>query len=220
MRSRHVDTFNHDPWAADYDADVRNEADPIRAGYEDLLTWIAGKVPDVPGLHIVDLGSGTGNLTSRLPLRARITAVDTSSEMINLAKSKQGEHHVDYVLEDVLAWLTENEEPVDVFVSTYALHHLTDDEKAVALKAMAKRLNTGGLMAIGDLMFRSVADRKTILDGFQEAGKPELVSDISDEFFWNLETDLKILDHEEFRTETRQFSDLSWGFVAMKSPET
>lgn len=40
MRSAHADMFNHDPEAAGYDQDVRNEADPIRAAYQDVLNWV------------------------------------------------------------------------------------------------------------------------------------------------------------------------------------
>jgi hypothetical protein len=41
VRSRNADRFNHDEDAAGYDRDVLNEADPIRAGYDALLDWVA-----------------------------------------------------------------------------------------------------------------------------------------------------------------------------------
>jgi hypothetical protein len=41
MRSKHVDKFNHDQDAPGYDQDILNEAHPIRAGYGELLDWVA-----------------------------------------------------------------------------------------------------------------------------------------------------------------------------------
>lgn len=41
IRSEHADVYNHNPWAADYDDDVRDEQNPIRAGYDACLTWVA-----------------------------------------------------------------------------------------------------------------------------------------------------------------------------------
>lgn len=41
MRSKHVDEFSHDQDAPGYDQDVLNEAHPIRAGYGELLDWVA-----------------------------------------------------------------------------------------------------------------------------------------------------------------------------------
>ena len=41
MRSLYADKFNHDADAAGYDADVRNESDPIRAGYAAPCTLAA-----------------------------------------------------------------------------------------------------------------------------------------------------------------------------------
>ena len=213
MKSKHVETFNHDPWAEGYDADVLNEADPIRAGYEALLTWVAQYVPEKEKLRVADLGSGTGNLTVRLPTTARITAVDTSVKMMNIAQTKLVRHSVSYVEEDILAWLTAGNDPFDAFVSTYALHHLTTDEKVTALEAMTARLNPGGSIAIGDLMFASTRDREAILAQFTESGQSELVEDIIDEFFWDLEEDCRLLKAGGGTFTHRRFSTLSHGFV-------
>ncbi len=39
MRIRHADAFNHDLWSENYDVEVRDETNPIRAGYTELLGW-------------------------------------------------------------------------------------------------------------------------------------------------------------------------------------
>jgi putative AdoMet-dependent methyltransferase len=214
MRSKHVEDFNHDPWAGGYDADVWNEGNPIRTGYESLLAWVAGQVPEGKGVSVVDLGVGTGNLTVLLPDDTRITAVDTSAEMIKLARKKLATRAVTFVQEDILAYVTSNPEPVDAIVSTYALHHLTAAEKKHAMEAMTNKIRTGGCIVIGDLMFESAEGRAEILKAYVAADKKELVTDIEDEFFWNLEIDNKVLTDAGFNIQPRRFSELSWGFVA------
>ncbi len=49
MRSHHADTFNHDEWAAGYDADVADETNPIRAGYQATLEWVVERAAVGPG---------------------------------------------------------------------------------------------------------------------------------------------------------------------------
>jgi hypothetical protein len=62
MRSQHAHTFNHDEWAAGYDADVADETNPIRAGYQATLGWVVERAAVGPDDAVVDLGIGTGNL--------------------------------------------------------------------------------------------------------------------------------------------------------------
>ena len=58
MKSEFADKFNHDEDAPDYDQDVRNEADPIRAGYDALLNWVAAQTGTARSGRILELGSG------------------------------------------------------------------------------------------------------------------------------------------------------------------
>jgi cyclopropane fatty-acyl-phospholipid synthase-like methyltransferase len=62
-RSANADIFNHDAEAARYDNDVRNEADPIRTGYQDVLRWVVQQAHITPSSRVLELGSGTGNLS-------------------------------------------------------------------------------------------------------------------------------------------------------------
>ena len=100
MRSQNVDRFNHDEDAADYDRDVLNESDPIRAGYDALLGWIAAQLP--PGAEVVDLGSGTGNLAARIERPARLVCVDVSEKMTAIAREKLAGLPCEFVRADLL----------------------------------------------------------------------------------------------------------------------
>jgi protein-L-isoaspartate O-methyltransferase len=66
MRSANADIFNHDTEAAGYDHEVRNEADPIRAGYQEVLGWVVQQAQIFPTSRVLELGSGTGNLSALL----------------------------------------------------------------------------------------------------------------------------------------------------------
>ena len=66
MRSSHVDIYNHDEDAATYDQDVLRSEDPIREGYTQVLDWVVQNAAITEDSAVVELGSGTGNLTARL----------------------------------------------------------------------------------------------------------------------------------------------------------
>ena len=88
MRSKHVDDYNHDEWAEGYDADVSQEDNPIRAGYDALLDWVI-QVADIrPDSRVLELGSGTGNLTVRIPVCGDLVCVDISQRMEEVARPK------------------------------------------------------------------------------------------------------------------------------------
>ena len=180
------------------------------------MTWVAGQVPDREGQTIVDLGAGTGNLTGKLPVSASVIAVDTSARMFKIARQKLKGRQVTYIEDDILAFLTGRLEPCDAIVSTYALHHLTSEEKAMALRAMAGQLRPGGSIVIGDLMFQNAAARGAALEHYRSSGQSDLAQDIEDEFFWDLEVDQQTLRDAGFALETRQFSDLSRGLCARR----
>lgn len=219
MRSQGYADFNHDPWVGEYDRDVSDESDPIRDGYTELLEWVAEQCAPREGdkerRHIVELGSGTGNLTSRLPKEASIICVDVSTQMLAQARAKMGDADtVSYICEDILTFAHGDFPLVDTIVSTYALHHLTPTERARVFGAMSARLKPGGQFIIGDLMFESGAARRQAISDFRELGRADLAEDIEDEYFWTLEEDLPVLESLGFEIKIKQISSLSWAFVA------
>ncbi len=66
--SKHGQRFNHDQSAAGYDRDVLNEEDPIRNGYDAVLSWVVEHAAVRTTEWAVDLGIGSGNLAARLPV--------------------------------------------------------------------------------------------------------------------------------------------------------
>ncbi len=218
MKSEFVDKFNHDEDAPDYDKDVRNEGHPIRAGYDALLDWVAAETGTAGSGQVLELGSGTGNLTLRLAPGTEVTCVDISQEMMQLAQKKlPTERRVTYDKEDILAFFDQSRGPYAAVVSTYTIHHLTEEEKALLFEKIAAALEPGGTAVFGDLMFKNDTAKEAYQAICRATGQEDLAEDIDDEFFWNVETAVDKLQALGFEVLTKQFSALSWGVVARKS---
>jgi putative AdoMet-dependent methyltransferase len=218
MHSQHGGRFNHDPWADGYDEDVRDESHPIRAGYNEVLRWVAEQSGASREAMVLDLGCGTGNLAARLPPCKRLICVDISEKMLALARHKlAGRDDVEFIQADLLGYFDRADPPAfDAVVSTYAMHHLTEDEKALIFRRIEAALRPGGRAVFGDLMFRDIAARDQQVARFRAQGQGEIVEDIEEEFFWNVTQADLLLGVLGFRTETRQVSALSWVIAAVK----
>lgn len=87
-----LDDIGFDLWAAGYDKSVNiseeSNAYPF-AGYKDVLNYIYNQVRKQNGVNILDIGFGTGILTTQLyNVGYNITGIDFSTKMIDIAKQK------------------------------------------------------------------------------------------------------------------------------------
>jgi ubiquinone/menaquinone biosynthesis C-methylase UbiE len=135
---------------------VREEFDRIA-----LLTERHGGVSDIyrdylirqlpPHLeNALEIGCGTGEFTRLLAARARsVVAIDLSSQMIRLAKSRSAScRNIEYLPGDVMR-LSLPAEGYDCIVSIATLHHLPLGE---ALLKMKDALKPNGVLIIHDLV--------------------------------------------------------------------
>ncbi|MEZ4727294.1 MAG: class I SAM-dependent methyltransferase [Caldilineaceae bacterium] len=218
MQSQHVDFFNHDPWASDYDEDVRNEADPIRAGYEAVLDWVVAQAQIRPADVVVDLGMGTGNTAQRIVAAQEVIGIDISSNMLALAHPKLTHlPKVTFVQADLLAFFDRPDLHFDALVSTYAIHHLTEDEKTLLFHQIAQSLTPGRRAVFGDLMFADPAARDQLTQHYTTLGNTNMVETFAEEFFWLVDTACATLQAAGFALiAVKQFSQLSWGICVEK----
>ncbi len=209
MRSKYADLFNHDSDAPEYDRDVGDETNPIRAGYSELIAWIGGQVP--PSASVLDLGSGTGNTILALPVPCRITAVDVSEGMTEIAKAKLADRTVRFVVDDILSYVEGNDlQGFDYVVSTYALHHLTPEERSWLLSTLCSRARPGTHVLIGDLMYEDPRDRARIIERFADS-HPDLREAFEEEFFWDVSATGRAFERLGRKASWHRFSELSWG---------
>jgi SAM-dependent methyltransferase len=220
MKSQHGAFFNHDEVAHWYDDDVLNGDDPIRAGYDALLDWVSGHPGVMRPRRILDLGCGTGNLSLRLGGFQKLVCVDISAKMLEIARQKMAHlTAVEFVQADLLGYF-EDCPTFDAIISTYAIHHLTADEKRLLFEKVYNALADGGTAVLGDLMFANKADEERLRRKFADS-QLYVVEAFDEEFFWYVDQAVAWLNELGFDTEVKvkRFSDLSWGIAMMKSTE-
>jgi putative AdoMet-dependent methyltransferase len=218
MRSQHVDDYNHDEYADVYDADVLHEEDPVRAGYSTLLDWVIRAAGIRPGARLLELGSGTGNLTARLPADCgEVVCVDISQRMEEIACPKLAHLPLRrFIAEDILHVF---DLPIGVFdciLSTYAVHHLTRREKRLLFAQVWAHLAHGGRAVFGDLMLENAALQAAKAAYYRAAGEEETAQSIEEEFFWLLDECVADLEEIGFTVTVQRFSDLSFGVLVGK----
>ncbi|MGI2328277.1 class I SAM-dependent methyltransferase [Planococcus sp. YIM B11945] len=148
-----------DLWANNYDETVQiseeNNLYPF-AGYKAILNLIFNETMQKEKSYIFDIGFGTGILTSNLYDHGHhIDGVDFSAEMIALAQVKMPAANL--MEWDITNGLPEaiKEKSYDSIISTYALHHLEDEQKVVFIKELLSLLKKDGTIYIGDIAFRT-----------------------------------------------------------------
>jgi len=115
------------------------------------------------GARVVDLGCGSGQLTLRVaPSVATIVGVDVSKAMIDLLQSNAARAGIANVEGRAVPIEHLDFEPgsIDVVISNYALHHLRDPDKALAVAKAAGWLAPGGRLVVGDMMFGRGGDAR------------------------------------------------------------
>jgi putative AdoMet-dependent methyltransferase len=217
MRSANADIFNHDTEAADYDRDVLNESDPVRAGYREILGWVIQQAQITPTLRVLELGSGTGNLSALIVSCRELVSVDVSGKMEAVAKFKLRHlAHRRFIKADILEVFRQGLGQFDAVISTYAVHHLTDHEKHQLFELVFACLSPGGRAVFGDLMVLNGSEKEEKIQQYLAKGDQATAQAISEEFFWLLDTAIGDLERLGFQVSTARFSDLSYGLVAQK----
>lgn len=107
-----------------------------------------------PGSVVVDLGAGTGQFALAVaPHCARVVAVDVSPPMLRLLQRKVGgRDNVEVVQAGFLSY-EHRGRPPDVVYTRYALHHLPDFWKGVALARLYDVLKPGGVLRVWDVVY-------------------------------------------------------------------
>ncbi len=141
----------HEKFADMYDIEHpqqlhKHYQDALFSDIYELCTFVARNKP-LSNIKILDLGSGTGFLTSKLLSIADfpITGVDISKTMLN--KQKKNLKHLNafkklkFVVGDAIEFCSKTKEKYDLVVMSAFLHHVFDVEEVInaAVKCVGKR---------------------------------------------------------------------------------
>jgi putative AdoMet-dependent methyltransferase len=151
-----------DLWANDYDLTVQvSEEGNIYpfAGYKKILNTIFNEVMQNKQSNVLDIGFGTGVLTTKLYEHGHhIDGLDFSARMIAIAQSKMP-------MANLIEWDISHGLPYDIeenkydsIISTYTLHHLSDVEKVNFIMSLLPLLSENGRIFIGDIAFQTRQD--------------------------------------------------------------
>jgi SAM-dependent methyltransferase len=169
---------------------------------------------------VVEIGAGTGQFTLAVaPVCARVVAVDVSPIMLETLRAKIDRAalgNIDVVQAGFLTYVHHGA-PADLVYSRYALHHLPDFWKAIALARVHQILRPGGVLRLWDVVYGfDPADAEDRIEAWCSTGAPSVEADwsrgeleehVRDEhstFTWLLEP---IIGRCGFAIEDAEYSD-------------
>lgn len=194
-------------WAESYDDSVEGhdkEYEEVFRHYSRILEAVAERSLG----HVIEFGVGTGNLTSRLLERGlSVTGIEPSPAMRKIAEAKlSGKARI---MDGDFLSFPENENPTTL-VSTYAFHHLTDEEKRDAIGLYGKILPNGGKIVFADTMYESAEAFKSAIDKAKENGFHNLAADLEREYYTTIPVLKAMLEENGFRASFSRCNDFVW----------
>ncbi|MFX0107811.1 MAG: class I SAM-dependent methyltransferase [Candidatus Hodarchaeota archaeon] len=146
-----------DQWAAGYDDFIEYYSDKFPfAGYFDVLERIVEISDPKPGMRVLDIGVGTGNLAQRfIDKDCEVWGIDYSLNMLREAEKKAPTLHLHKV--DIRGdWPKELLTGFDRIVSAYVFHHFNLETKVELIQRIVRNLlKEEGCMVIGDVSYPS-----------------------------------------------------------------
>jgi len=121
--------------------------------YEEMLKMLFAYLPDdFQPENILELGSGTGNLTeliARTFPRSRIIAVDISDQCLQECRKRMKGSNVEFIAIDFMD-IVFPEESFDLIMSSISIHHLPDENKRKLFESIYDWLTGGGILSFLD----------------------------------------------------------------------
>ncbi|SFD10018.1 putative AdoMet-dependent methyltransferase [Bacillus sp. 491mf] len=202
-----------DQWAHTYDSFVQGEDiqyKEVFAHYEEILEDVVNKSFG----NVLEFGVGTGNLTNRLLTAGRaVHGIEPSKEMRTIAKQKLLKE-VSITEGDFLNFVTPSH--VDTIVSTYAFHHLVDEEKNVAIAKYGQLLNKGGKIVFADTIFVNQEAYDKTVEYAQQRGFHELANDLQTEYYTRIPVMQSIFENNGFHVTFTRMNHYVWVMEATK----
>lgn len=211
MAKNFNDLFNE--WSETYDQTVNGtdiEYKEVFSRYDEILSEVAKKSKGV----IVEFGVGTGNLTEKLLNdENQVYGIEPSEGMRKVAKKKHPE--LPLFEGDFLTFPLPEQTP-DTIVSTYAFHHLTDEEKRKAIAQFNRILSPTGKIVFADTVFLSEEAKDAIIEEAQRNNFLRLVKDLQTEFYTTIPALEQMFEDNGFEVFFTQMNTFVWLIEAEK----
>lgn len=169
---------------------------------------------------VIELGAGTGQFTVAVaPACARVIAVDVSPPMLHRLQAKSTDLGLGNIEAVEAGFLTyeHSERPADFVYSRFALHHLPDFWKALALDRLRRIVRPGGILRLWDVVYHfAAAEAEARIEAWCATGgdvvegewsRAELEEHVRDEhstFTWILEP---MIERSGFEIARAEYSD-------------
>ena len=204
-----------DNWANYYDETVSGhdeEYKEVFRGYDDILADVAQKSIGT----VLEFGVGTGNLTKKLVEHGHtIYGVEPNETMRQKAAEKLPS--TVYLYDGDFIHYPELPSEVNSIVSTYAFHHLTDEEKAQAIQQYGKMLAKDGKIVFADTMFENKEAYVKTIKQAENRGFVSLATDLQSEYYTTLPILKEMLEENGFNVTFLRFNHFVWVLEAVKA---
>ena len=209
--------FLFDSWADAYDQTVydnKGEYHEVFENYQRILEQTVIEIAKNPGDTVLDIGSGTGNLTYVAKLADyNVIGVDPNKNMRTIAEEKFAD--ISFVDGGFLN-IPQRNNSVDAIISSYAFHHLSDDDKKLAALLFSTKLRAGGKVVIADTMYESDEDRINLIKDSIAKNYTSLAEDLETEFYTTHKVLSDIFTYAGFEVSFRQMNRFVWIVTATK----
>jgi putative AdoMet-dependent methyltransferase len=207
-----IHTFEQ--WADDYDRSVfggDREYKEVFKDYDRILETAAAYARGA----VLEFGVGTGNLTKKLITHGfEVTGIEPSKKMREKAMEKLPNLHM---LDGDFLNFPKLIDPIDTIISSFAFHHLTDQEKDQAIDHYSRLLPINGRIVFIDTLFDSVREKKKIHHWASSHGYTRLLNDLQTEYYPLRQELADLFQRHHFQPYFKQLNRFAWLIVANKN---
>ncbi|SES68553.1 putative AdoMet-dependent methyltransferase [Oceanobacillus limi] len=211
MGREFLDIFEE--WAEEYDRSVTGhdpQYEAVFANYDAILNEVTNESFG----NVLEFGVGTGNLSQKLlDAGLGVVGVEPSPAMRDIVMEKIPDLNI---MDGDFISFPKPPMKIDTIVSTYAFHHLTDEEKEVAVKQFSNMLPTNGKVVFADTIFASNQVRKDIIANAHAKGYVDLVEDLNREYYTTIDVLKDMFERHHFMVSWKQMNDFVWILIANK----
>ncbi|MCO7126374.1 class I SAM-dependent methyltransferase [Sporolactobacillus shoreicorticis] len=212
MGREFIHTFEE--WADDYDRSVSGGDLEYREVFKDY-DRILDEVAENARGSVLEFGVGTGNLTQKLMKRGLdVTGIEPSEKMRRKAIEKLPQLHI--TDGDFLDFPIPGHK-INTIVSSFAFHHLNDDEKDQAIENYSRLLPINGRIVFADTLFGSELEKKKVHHWAHINGYTHLLKDLRTEYYPLRKTLYTIFRRHHFVPYFKQLNRFAWLIVAEKN---